>query len=146
MIIRDADIEKDALVIADGARRFAEKMSLGRFISDNFVESISPVVVLENVKILLAEHNGNPVGGIGICLVPYIWNKDLLIGDELFWWVDDGAPFRTAKLLFDKAMEYIEEKGAIPMFKALINSPKGVEKMYRKADMQPMETLFTRIP
>jgi hypothetical protein len=145
MIIREADLEKDALAIADGARDFAEKMGLGGLISGNFVEALSRVIGLSEIKIYIAEHDGFPVGGLGVNYAPYMWNQDLLIADELFWWVDENAPYKTAVLLFNKAMLDIDESGALPMFRALLTSSRGVEKMYKKHGMMPVETLYARI-
>jgi len=146
MIIREADLEKDALAIAEGAKAFAEKMALGAFISDDFVGALSKIVTLSSVKIYIAEHDGRPVGGLGVNFAPYMWNHDLLIADELFWWVDEAAPFKTAVMLFNQAMIEIDEKEAVPMFRALEASGKGVKKMYKKHGMRPMETLYARVP
>jgi len=144
MIIRDANLDEDALAIAEGARKFAEKMPLGRLVSDNVINEIAKMVTLPGVKIYIAEHNGTVVGGIGVLFAPYTWNNDVLIADELFWFVDDDAPYKTAILLFNAAMKEVNEKDAIPMFRALHESPRGVDKMYKKQGLKPVETLYVR--
>lgn len=144
MIIREADLDKDALAIADGAEKFAKKMGLGNFVSDNFIDSLARMVTMSNIRIYIAEDNGSPVGGIGINYAPYMWNHNLLIADELFWWADENAPPRTGLMLFNKAIKEIDKVGAIPVFRKLENSPKGVDKVYRKERMIPMETIYMR--
>jgi len=144
MIIREADLDIDALAITEGAHKFAKKMALGHLVADDFMVPFSKIATLDGAKIIVAEHKGNVVGGIGMYIAPYIWNNSLFVADELFWWVDEGAPFRTAKLLFDEAMKEADKKNAIPMFKALQDSPDGVDKIYRKHNMKPIETVYTR--
>lgn len=146
MIIREADLEKDALAITEGAHKFAKKMALGDLIADDFVVPFSRIATLDGVEIWVAEHNGKVVGGIGIYITPYIWNNDLLVADEVFWWVDEGAPFKAAILLFDEAMKRIDSVGAIPMFRALHNSSKGVINIYKKHKLLPIETVHVRLP
>ena len=145
MIIRDANLDDDALAIAEGARKFAEKIPLGRLVSDNVLDEITNLVTLPGVKIYIAEHNGVVIGGLGVFFTPYIWNNEVLTAEELFWWVDDDAPYKTAVSLFNTAMKVIDEKNAIPMFRALHDSPKGVGKMYKKQGLMPMETLYVRL-
>ncbi len=145
MIIRPADLDKDALAIIDGAKDFAKFTGLDLFpTGDDFVKAVSRIITLEGFEILLAEHKDKIVGGIGILYVPYLWNPSVLLGDELFWWCKN-APIKTGKKLLDEAMKNIDKKGAIPMFRSLENSPKSVEKTYRNYGMFPIETVYTRI-
>ena len=148
MIIRSANVESDALSIIDGARAFSEITEFKElFPSDNnaFIAAIGRIMVLEGMEIILAEHETRIVGGIGILLAPFLWNPEILAADELFWWAYKNAPFRTGACLIDEAMKRIDKKGAIPMFRVLENSPKGVEKLYRRKGMKPIETMFARI-
>lgn len=145
IVIRAADLDKDALSIFDGAKDFASRISLNDLFPDNdadFLEALSRIVTLPGIEITLAEFDGKVVGGIGIAYAPYIWNPKKLAADELFWWTSLDAPFRTAWLLFDEAMTRIEEKQAIPMFRALEDSPQGVVKMYHRRGLRKAETLF----
>lgn len=146
MIIRPADIEKDALAIIDGARDFASRIALKHMISEDnemFIKSVSRIVSLDGMEVLLADDDDEIVGGIGILYAPYIWNSAILVADELFWWCKKGAPFRTGKRLIDEAMKKVHEKGAIPMFRSLTTSPPGVDRIYREFQMFPVETVHT---
>lgn len=145
-MIRAANFNTDALDIVNGARAFADSTSLKSWFrtGDEFVEDISKIMTLENIDILVAEHEDRIVGGIGIAYVPFIWNQTILVGDELFWWTKD-APFRTGGELFDSAMKRIEEKGAVPMFRSLDTSPDRIDKFYERNGLSRFESVFTRI-
>ena len=145
--IRLANFDTDALEIVNGAREFSQSMSLSSWFrsGDEFVEDISKIMVLDNLEIAVAEHDGNIVGGIGIVYIPFIWNHSISVGDELFWWASPKAPFRTGIALFDFAMKRIEEKRAKPMFRSLDTSPKHIEKFYERHGLKKLESVFTRL-
>lgn len=148
MIIRPAHIEDDALAIFDGAKDFASRVNFESYLPDNdadFIQMLHGIVSSEGVEVLLAEHETRIVGGIGMFYTPFLWNPQRLMAEELFWWASRDAPFRTGKMLIDKVMDRIDEKGAIPIFRMLMTSPKGVEKIYRGFDMVPVETTFMRV-
>lgn len=142
--MRVADIDNDALAIADGARDFANRVAFKSLFPKgrDFNSAIGRIMELDELEVLLVEQNGKVVGGLGIAYSPYLWNPSLLIGDELFWWTAKDAPFRTGRSLFGEAMSRINEKGAMPVFRSLETSPKGVERLYRSFGMGPVETVF----
>jgi len=145
--IRPANFDTDALAIVDGAREFARSTSLAAWFrsGDAFVQDIAKIMTLDNLEISVAEHEGKIVGGIGIVYVPFIWNQSILLGDELFWWACPDAPSRTGRALFDCAMQRIDEKGAVPMFRSLDTSPERIEKFYERQGLKQFESVFTRI-
>ena len=146
MIIRPADIDKDALDIMNGARDFASRIAVKHLLPEDdetFIKAVSRIVSLNGVEVLLAEHEGRIVGGIGILYAEYLWNNAIIVADELFWWAAQDAPFRTGWKLINEAMRRIKEKDAIPMFRSLTTSPHGVERVYKSFDMLPVETVFT---
>lgn len=147
MIVRLANFDTDALAIVNGAREFSQQTSLASWFrsGNEFVQDISKIMVLDNLEISVAEHNGKIVGGIGIVYVPFIWNQSILLGDELFWWTSQDAPFRAGRALFDFAIKRIEEKGAVPMFRSLDTSPEHIEKFYARRGLKQFESVFTRI-
>jgi len=148
MIIRPANLESDALSIMDGAKDFYKRTGVeSLFPTDDqeFIKAISRIIVLDDLVILLAEHEKQVVGGIGILYAPFLWNPSVTVGDELFWWTDRNAPFRTGRNLIDEAMKHIKEKGAVPMFRSMETSPKGVERMYNRLGMRRIETTYIGI-
>lgn len=145
VVIRNADLEKDALALVDGARAFMAWIDIPYLFPDNeddLISAVWHVISLPESEIFVAEQDGRIIGGIAVLFAPYIWASNKLVGDELFWWVEEGAPFRTARLLFDTALQRIRERGAIPMFHSMSSSPKGVNKLYLKAGLRPIETAF----
>jgi hypothetical protein len=154
--IRVAQLPEDALTIMDGARDCVRRhkahegdLNVGSLFSDDdtpMANSLSDLVQLEGLEILIAEHEGRVVGGCGVLYMPYMWNSDLLVGDKLFWWTREDAPFRTARVMLDEALRRIEERGATPIFRALKTDPKGVEKLYQKLGFVPIETVYARLP
>jgi len=147
MIVRLANFDTDALAIVNGAREFSKSTSLASWFrsGDEFVKDISKIMVLQNLEIAVAEHHDVIVGGIGIVYAPFIWNQSMLIGDELFWWVSQSAPFKTGRALFDFAVKRIHKKGAHPMFRSLDTSPIHIEKFYERQGLKKFESVFTRI-
>lgn len=149
LIIRPADFDRDALAIIEGAKDFAQRVSFRSVFrtGEDFIKDISRIVTLPGLNILLAESRECIVGGIGILFVPYVWNPTRLAAEELFFWTSVNAPFKTARLLCDTAMNKIEELKAIPMFRRLHNSPKGITKLYEKRyKLWELETVYTRLP
>ncbi len=148
VLIRLADFSRDALDIVNGAREFAESTVLKEYFpkGEKFVEVIGRILTLDQMEILVAEHDQRVVGGIGIIYIPYVWNPELLVGEEIFWWASKKAPFRTGSLLINEAMKRIEERKAMPMFGSLTTSPRHVEKIYRRYGMSPIGTVHMRLP
>ena len=145
ILIRKADMKEDALAIIDGAKDFASRVAFRDLFPkdhDAFVDAISRIMLLEGMELLVAEYDGEIVGGIGILYAPFTWNPARLAADELFWWAASNAPFRTAKLLIDEAWKRICDRDAIPMFHIMATSPQGVDRAYRKLGLEPMETTY----
>lgn len=147
MIIRLADPYEDALAIVEGATDFMARVPFPGMMPDaeDIGEAVGRIVTLDGIEILVADHEGVIVAGIGFLYTPFLWNPAITIADELFWWAAPGAPFKAARMLFDTAIARAEERGARPVFRSLSNSPKGVERLYRKAGMQSIETTFVRV-
>lgn len=148
MKIRSADLEKDALAIMDGARDFRSRVGFQTLFPEDdegFVEAVGKIVSMEPVTVLVATKDEKVVAGICFFISPFLWNPDRLVAEELFWWASKDAPFKAAYHVMEHAMAYIDLQGAVPLFKSLTTSPKGVDKIYRRFGLKPMETLYARI-
>ena len=146
MIIRPADLEKDALAILDGAKDFATRTPMNHLLQgDSYTDAVARIVTLPDFELTLAEHNDVVVAGIGIFYSAFIWNPEILVAEEHFWWADKDAPYSAGFKVIKQAIKNIEERGAIPMFKSLTTSHKGVDKVYRSLGMKPVETLYMRV-
>ena len=132
------------MAIVEGAQDFVSRIHHRELVEEDITEAVGRIVTLPGVEILVAEE-GEIVAGLGLMFVPSIWNQHVMTADELFFWASPDAPFRAAYRLFERAMERIDERGAIPFFRALSSSPKGVDRMYRKFGLQPFETAYTRL-
>ncbi len=148
MKIRNADLEKDALAIMDGARDFRARVEFQTLFPEDdndFVKAVGKIINTQGVKVLVAAQDEKIVAGICFFIAPFVWNPNRLVAEELFWWASKDAPFKAAYHVIDYAMTYIELLGAVPLFKSLTTSPKGVDKIYRRFGLKPMETLYTRV-
>lgn len=153
---RLADFELDAFTIMRGARDCVKRhkehegdLNVGSLFPDDnvpLIVAMEHLISCPGLEIIIAESEGKVVGGAGVVFMPYMWNRDLLTGDKIFWWTEKTAPFRTARLLAEEVLRRIEERGAMPVFRALGTDPKGVEKLYRRLGMTPVETVYMRLP
>jgi len=146
MIIRSATI-MDALALMEGAKDFAKFTGLPIFPEKNedFISAVSRIVTHDAVDVILAEHEGAVIGGIGIIYGQSLWNPAIIMGEEIFWWAFPKAPMKTGKRLYDEAIRRIEEKNAIPYFKSLPNSPDSVEKLYIRDGFVPIDRGWIKI-
>ena len=146
MIIRLADLEKDALGIMDCARAFARAAPFQSLLPDDegLLKAISMVLTLDGTEVLVADVDGEVVGGLGVLYAPFTWNQDVLIADELFWWAQPHAPFRAASRLLETAVERAEAKGAVPIFHSMASSPDSVTRAYARFGLLPSETTYMR--
>ena len=55
------------------------------------------------------------------------------------------AAVQTMRRLLEGAMTRIDERKAIPMFRSLTVNP-SMGRVYQKLGLEPLETVFTRIP
>lgn len=143
--IRPADLERDALAIMAGAKDFAARVAFGDLLpqsEEGFTAAVGRIVTLPGVEILVVEHDEQIVAGIGLLYVPFLWNPDLTVADELFWWASKDAPYRAATALLTEAMTIIRGQGAVPMFRALSTSPQGVDRLYQRLGLMPIETAY----
>ena len=149
MIIRPADFDTDALAIMDGAKDFVSRMERPDLVPADdaaFTEAVGYTLDLPGVEVLVVEHEGEIVAGLGLLFTPYNWNRAITVANELFWWASPDAPHRAAFEVFMAGMKMIRERGALPMFHALTSSPKGVDRAYRRAGMEPVETVYMGVP
>lgn len=145
--IRDADLDLDAPMIMVGARDFASRVVFKSLMPKDdakFIEAVSRIVTLDGFETLIAENGNTFVGMIGILYVPYQWNPEITVAEEIFWWTAKDAPYRTGHLLFKEAMRRIDARPAVPVWRSLTTSPDGVERMYKKDGLSEIETVWGR--
>jgi hypothetical protein len=141
--VRDADMERDALAIMDAMRDFATRITFADMVAtgDALTDAVAAVVTSENIELLVCGE-GELTGCLGIGYAPFMWNRDVVLGEEIFWWAAADAPFGTARALYTEARKRIEARGAVPVFRALANSPDGVNRLYCKTGLSLAETVY----
>lgn len=151
MIIRTADLDNqsDFQDVIAGAWAFLEQSGvMGGVDIDNYSleETVEKMLSLPTVSVIAAEVDNRLVGGLGMSCGPWMWNKNVLFCEELFWWVREDAPNRTAHKLFNAAMEFIEEtrNGNVARisFTCLESSPGGVARLYERWGMERTGTFY----
>ncbi len=145
--VRKADIALDHAAIIDGAMAFADESGLrGYMPADDaeFAATVERVLGLDAVEVLLAVDSvGECVGGIGIAVIPYIWNPGLLSAEEMFFWCWPGAPISTSLKLIRAARARMIERGAhIQAWASLPGSPSGVAAIYERFGASPVQTCY----
>lgn len=127
----------------EGARDFVSRMDFTAFLPDadeDFVASVGFLISLPGFEILLAEHEGAVVGGIGLLFAPHIWNRKALTMAEQFIWCAPGAPPTTFLRLMRAAEARRVERGArVAEFVNLTSSPRGIAGVYTAMGLRKVQ-------
>lgn len=144
--IREADLEADALAILEAARNSMSRINGPKFFPEDdasLVEALGRVLSLEGLHALVAEVDGEVVGGIGIHYAPYLWNPGVLAAEQVCWWAHEGAPNATALLLIRAAFREMRRRGAgMVTLRTLPNSSRSLDKLYRRMGLAPYEMSY----
>ena len=147
-MIRCVNPQTDADQIMDIARDLSQRASGGLVPDDpvKFASMVYSVLALPGLQILVMERQDRIVGAIGVLYAPYHWNPEITVADGLFWWAAKDAPFGSAYRLFTEAMNRVRQRGALPMFHALRSASPGIDRLYRKLGLVPIETVYAVLP
>lgn len=148
--IRGALLPLDLPPILDGAAAFAREADLADVLAEpgspDFDRAVMRILHIPGVKVLLADHDGEIVGGIGFIHAPYIWNPDRLVSDEIFWWTATGAPARAALALFSGMFAAGDIAGVtVWICSKLMNSPPAVDAVYRRRGLRPRQVSYVGV-
>ena len=145
MNVRLADMETDALALMDAARDFVSRMDFTAFLPETdaeFVAAVARLMTLPAVEVTVAVDGGRVVGAIGMIYGPCLWNLDAVVADEAFWWAAADAPKTAALRLLRFTLQRVAARGAVANFKCLTSSPAGVDRVYRRLGLRPVETSY----
>ena len=151
MIIRTADVEKDEAQLLFMARDFISRMDNTEYLPDDdvFEKYAKMLVASDTVEIVVAEERGVVVAGLGIALSPFLWNPEMLQGEELFWWAAPDAPRTAAIRVFKETINRIKRSPfrgrTIACFKRLTSSPKSVASLYERMGLREVETNYVGV-
>lgn len=146
-MIRAAN-ESDIPAILDMGARFYAATSYAGF-SDYCHDSVAVIVrmMLADGVLLLAEHEGEAVGMVGLCVAPFHFNHAHRTAHEVMWWVDPEARSTGAGVALLQAVEpACREKGvtAIQMM-TLADSPRHAGQLYERQGYRLTENAFTKV-
>lgn len=144
MKIRDAeitdfdDLERMGIAFAQAAGQVDVDSDTLAFTIGNLMET----------GILKVAENGSVIGCIGALVFPHWWNKNELVAQELFWWIDEAHRGTSAgiKLLAELEKE-AKSQGAEKLMMLCLDDLDGnkVANMYSKLGYVPQERTFTKV-
>jgi len=147
MIIRPAT-DDDALAIMEGLQDFRSRMAFAGLMPESWdagVEAVAGVLALDGVSVTVAERDGRVVGMIAMCYLPFLWDRERLMAEELFWWAAPDAPKSAALRLIRAALREAKARGAIAIFKRLTSSPEKLRSVYERCGLVEMETTYAGV-
>lgn len=100
----------------------------------------------ENHVMLIAEHDGQAVGMVGLFVAPFMFNADRTAAYEVVWWVDpEGRATGAGRALLEAVEPACRAKGchAVQMVH-LANSPPQAAALYERAGYAHTESSYTR--
>lgn len=147
--IRPADLEGDALAIVDGARDFIARMDYREILpadNEEIVAAVARLVTIPGVEVVVAEHEGEIVGGIGMLYSPFLWNAKVKAAEQLFVWTAKGAPPTTLLCLLRAVRQRMKDENCeFANFKANLNHP-GFDGVLCRMGLRPVETVYIGAP
>ena len=150
-MIRYADAVKDKDALVQGLHAFVEYINKPKLFPEQEKaereEAFMNIINSPAMCTIVDEVNGELVGGIGLAIVPYMWNPKHLVAEELFWWcVKDKAAPTTALRLIRAAHEHCKEHGVhILSMSMMYNSPTQVEQVYTRMGLEKIQSSFIGI-
>lgn len=145
--IRAADLAADLDIVLHGASEFVRLANRPELFPEPGSEELAGVIgklmSVPGFTVLLAEHDGRMVGGIGYWVGPYLMSMTKIELQELFWWCAADAPPRAAMMLLREAVRRGTEAGAtVKTFHRLTTSPEGVDAAYRRIGLAPIQVTY----
>ena len=144
MIIREADFSKDWSSIVDGMWDFVQFAGYADFVPserNHFETTMLELLRNPVFQVFLADDRGRPVAGIGVSQIPFLFNPELTMVEELFWWSTDQAPPSAAGRLLAHTVEWAQQSSGrtLLMMKRLSNSPEQLEQIYKRLGLSHVE-------
>lgn len=101
----------------------------------------------ENHVLLIAEHEGEAVGMVGLFVAPFMFNSDRTAAYEVVWWVEpEGRATGAGKALLSAIQPACEAKGCVAIQMVhLANSPPQAGLLYERAGYRHTESSYTKV-
>lgn len=147
MHIRKAT-EADLPAIVGMSACFYETTSYAGFASfcPDSVESLARQLV-ETGVFLIAEHEGQPIGMVGLIVAPFMFNNAHRVAYEVVWWVNPDAQGQGAGKALLAAIEPAckEADCTAVVMVHLHNSPPQAAALYERMGFGLTETSYTKV-
>lgn len=148
MIIRlgaEKDIER-ILILSENFYEVAGCKEIIPFCADSSEEYI--IISIDMGLLSVAEDHGLVVGFVLGIAVPFLMNKDYLVGTEIAWWMEPEYRKGSAGI---KLLSHIEksakEAGCVmwSMMSLEESEPEKMERIYLSRGYKKTENTFTRV-
>ena len=153
MKVRVADFEKDGAKIIEGAWRFIEQIENKDWLPedrDSFETNFIELCRNPALEVFVADHDGEPVAGIGLLSCPYWLNPQMLAVEDMFWFAFKEAPPMAAAMVLRRAIDWAKEKAKpnkviFTLSRIVGTSPSAVEQIYEKLELNHTEIRHTGV-
>lgn len=148
MKLRLADKPTDREAIIAGIREFARRRVPDGLVADDdaTVTAIANGVIdLDNLDVLTCGDGERIFGGIGLLFMPYPWNPELIMAEEIAFWCGADAPPTTALSLLRFAERHARERRAdILMMHALTYRSQSFGAVLQRLGYEPVQSTYMR--
>lgn len=113
----------------------------------SFGDTIARLCTAETGCVLVAERDGKPCGMAAATIARSWMNADVLVGQELFWWVDPDARGTGAGTgLIDGLEGWAREAGCSVFYMASTGNlrPDALARYYRRRGYVPHDIYYAR--
>jgi RimJ/RimL family protein N-acetyltransferase len=148
-IVREAEL-KDLEGYVNLAAMFHAASPMHNFIgfdAEGYASFFTAALEKTDVKMWLAEKNGEMIGITGAILFPLYFSPSNFVVQELWWWLTPSARGSgAAKLMYRKIEDWAKEVEASALFMIALedNRVQKMEKLYARAGYKPMERTFCK--
>lgn len=151
-MIRDATQEDAKALIEMGAAWAEEAGQVARFGVEFCPQSfLTTCEALSRQGIMLvAEHDGEPVGMLGAAFIPVLWNYKVLLAQETWWYVQPvkrkGLRKSVSAALIREYEERAAAQGVVIGGMVAEQGPRGdaVGRLYQAKSYAPAETVYLK--
>ena len=145
-MIRTA-IEADIPAIVEMSRRFYATTAYAAYadMDDGTASDLAAWLIRDGVM-LVADSGDELVGMVGVAVIPFMFNRNLLMAHEVIWWVNPEAQGAgVGRQLLEAVAPACKAKGAIAVqMMHLANSPPQAGELYRRLGYDLSEVSYTK--
>ena len=96
--------------------------------------------------LLVAEHDGAPVGMASFMVFPFYFNHQVTVAQEIFWWVEPAHRFGIGATLLDAFEDAARARGACVVIVSAVARLRSdvLARFYQRRGYQAAENTFIR--